>query len=454
MGLANLLVRSSPNFGSVAPNVPSAPPSTFMSGPEQTWPPSHVLTPPSEAQALGVPAFWKAHSYVCGTVGMLPVTVYRGTDALDPQPAVMRQPDPNQTPMAFWAGVVSSLALYGNSINLVTSRDRYGFPLTLKPVHPTLVAVRFAGNPMTPSIDSFYLAGKMYDPGDVWHVKSYNARVGWPLGRGLIDTDSDAIAMQLALQSYAAGYFNGGGIPTGILKVHRPEITQAQADSAKAAWINNYSGAPTVAVLNELVDYAPVAFKPVDSQMVESRQFGLIEVADMWNLPPSKLGAAITNPYKNAQAEEVQARNDGVAPWTVLLEEAISIDLLPRGQNAVWDLAAALRTDTLSEYQAYQAALGGPGPQSSWLLVDEVRARNNLDPMAIVQDELNTAIEAAGVTPSDTATGVPPVPPVAGGPEFSNTFPAGGPETSNKGTPGMNPAMAAGAAGVPKGAGP
>ena len=366
----------------------------------------------------------------------------------------MRQPDPNQTPMAFWAGVVSSLALYGNSINLVTSRDRYGFPLTLKPVHPTLVAVRFAGNPMTPSIDSFYVAGKMYDPGDVWHVKSYNARVGWPLGRGLIDTDSDAIAMQLALQSYAAVEVAGGGIPTGILKVHRPEITQAQADSAKAAWINNYSGAPTVAVLNELVDYAPVAFKPVDSQMVESRQFGLIEVADMWNLPPSKLGAAITNPYKNAQAEEVQARNDGVAPWTVLLEEAISIDLLPRGQNAVWDLAAALRTDTLSEYQAYQAALGGPGPQSSWLLVDEVRARNNLDPMAIVQDELNTAIEAAGVTPSDTATGVPPVPPVAGGPEFSNTFPAGGPETSNKGTPGMNPAMAAGAAGVPKGAGP
>src|SRR6516162_4336063 len=275
MGLAALLNRSTPPAPVPVDGGGGGLIGTYVTDTMPGFPAStRVLPPPNEASALSVPAFWRGHAYVCGSIGMLPVTAWRETDQLDPQPPVIRQPDPNQTPMAFWSGVLSSLTLYGNSINLVTSRDRYGFPLTLKPVHTTLVAVRFMGNPMTPSISNFYVAGKMYDPGDVWHVKSYNARVGWPLGRGLIDTDSDAIAMQLALQSYAAGYFNGGGIPTGILKVHRPEITQAQADSAKAAWINNYSGAPTVAVLNELVDYAPVAFKPVDSQMVESRQFG------------------------------------------------------------------------------------------------------------------------------------------------------------------------------------
>jgi HK97 family phage portal protein len=424
-----------------------------MAGPEQTWPPATVLAPPSEASALSVPAFWRGHAYVCGGIGMLPVTVFRGTDALDPQPAVMRQPDPNQTPMAFWSGVTSSLTLYGNSINLITSRDRYGFPLTLKPVHPTLVAVRFTGNPMTPIVDAWYVAGRIYDPADIWHVKSHVGRAGWPLGRGLIDTDSDAIAMALSLQSYGANYFNTGAMPTGILKVHRPEITQSQADEAKSNWINKYSGGPSVAVLNELVDFTPVAFRPVDSQMVESRAFQLIEIALMWGIPPSKLGANVGGgTYKNAQMEEVQARNDALAPWTTLLEEAISIDLLPRGQNAVWDLSASLRTDTLSQYQAYQAALGGPGPASQWLLVDEVRARENLDPMDVVADELAHAVAAAGVTPSDTAAGAPPVAPVAGGPDTSNQFPAGGPETTNKGTPGLNPAMAAGAAGIPKGA--
>ena len=130
-----------------------------MAGPEQTWPPAGVLPPPSEAQALSVPQFWRGHAYVTGMVGQLPRTVFRGTDALDPQPAVVRQPDPFQSAMSFWAGVASSLTLYGNSICLVTSTDKLGYPATLKPVHPTLAAVRFTGNPMTPQIAAWGRAG-------------------------------------------------------------------------------------------------------------------------------------------------------------------------------------------------------------------------------------------------------------------------------------------------------
>jgi HK97 family phage portal protein len=407
-------------------------PAPFMAGPEQTFlPPTNILPPPSEASALSWPAFLRGLSYVCGTVGMLPVAAYRGTDVVDPQPAVIRQPDPTQTPMAFWAGVVESLVLYGNAVHIITSTDRYGFPLTLKPIHPTLVAVRFVGNPMSPTIDAFYAAGQMYDPSDIWHVKSHLGRAGWPLGRGLIDLNGDAIAIGLALQAYAASYFNGGGMPTGVLQIHRPEITQAQADTAKQAWISKYSGVSSVAVLNELTTFTPVSFRPVDSQMIESRQFSLIDAALLFGLPPTKLGANVGSVYKTAIMEEVQARNDAVSPWLSLLEEAGSLELLPRGQHLQWDITAALRADPLSEAQTYQAALGGPGPQSSWLLVDEVRARNNLDPMAVAQAEVDAAVAAAGVSPDTPAevapTEQPALPPVVGGPPSGNQLPPGGP---------------------------
>ena len=383
----------------------------FMPGPEQTWPPNTYLPQPSEASALSVPAFWRGAAYVCGSVGMLPVTAYRDTDALDPQPSVVRQPDPNQTPMAFWAGCTESLTLYGNSICIVTDRDRLGWPLALKPIHPTLAAVRFTGNPMAPTICQWYVAGQMYDPIDIWHVKSHLGRPGWPLGRGLIDTNSDAIAMALALQGYAAQYFNNSGMPSGVLKVHRPEITQAQADAARQQWITKYSGSPSVAVLNELTDFTPVSFRPVDSQMIESRQFSLIETALMWGIPPSKLGANVGGgTYRNAEMEEVQARNDAVSPWTQLLEQAGSLELLPRGQHLEWDLGASLRTDTLSLYQAYQFALGGPGPQSQWMLVDEIRAKQNLDPMADVATELGVETPP-GITEPTTPAPVPPTSP-------------------------------------------
>ena len=399
-----LEVRATSPNALPASSAPIAPPSPagWMAGPEQTWPPANVLAPPSEAQALSVPAFWRGHAIVTGGVGMLPRVVYRGTDALDPQPAIIRQPDPAQSSMAFWAGVASSLALYGNAICVITSSDKLGYPLTLRPVHPTLAAVRFTGNPMTPSVDAWYVAGQVYDPSDIWHVKSHLGRAGWPLGRGLIDTDADAIAMALALQSYGARYFNASGVPAGVLKIHRPEVTQEQADNAKSAWLAKYSGASTIAVLNELTDFTPVAFKPVDTQMIESRQFSLIEVALMWGIPPTKLGANVGGgTYRNAQMEEIQNRNDAISPWTRLLEEAASNDLVPRGQHVEWDLSAFLQTDTLTQYQAYQLALGGPGPMSQWLLVDEVRARENLDPMQDVDAELNpTAGEVVDDSPS------------------------------------------------------
>ena len=429
MGLAALLTRaSSPNQHAATSGRPPSGPTQFMAGPEQGWNSPTVLPPPTESQALTVPAYLKCRSYVCGTVGMLPAVVYRGTDAVDPQPPVIVQPDPNQTPQAFWAGVTSSLLEYGNSICVVTSVDRLGWPATLKPIHPTLAAVRFTGNPMAPDIAAWYLAGQMYDPSEVWHIKSHHGRAGWPLGRGILDTSGDSIAIAMALQGYAAGYFNGGGMPSGILKIHRPEITQAQADDVKANWVTKYSGAPTPAVLNELTDFTPLAFRPVDSQMIESRQFSLIDIANLFQVPPSKVGASVGGgTYRNAEMEEVQARNDAIAQWTSLIEQAASIELLPRGQRLVWDLSAALHTDTLSEYQAYQFALGGPGPQSQWILADEIRARQNLDPITQVAKSLGVAVPP-GIEPpppppkvvrmpAPPALDQPVMPAVAGGPD-------------------------------------
>jgi HK97 family phage portal protein len=451
MGLARLLNRAatSPNQAPASHSPGWMGPTQFMAGPEQRWPPSSILPPPSESDALSVPAFWRGCAYVCGTVGMLPRNVYRDTDLVDPQPPVIVQPDPNQTPMAFWTGMAESLTLYGNAICIIVDRDRNGWPTILKPIHPTLAAVRFTGNPMAPTIAAWYVAGQLYDPNDIWHVKSHLGRAGWPLGRGLIDTASDPIAMSLAMQSYAAAYFNSGGMPTGVLKVHRPEVTQAQADTAKSQWITKYAGTPSIAVLNELTDFTPVAFKPVDSQMIESRAHELIDVALLWGIPPSKLGATVGGgTYKNAEGEEIQARNDAVAPWTALLAEAASIELIPRGQNVLWDLSALLRTDTLSLYQAYNFALGGPGPTSQWMLIDEIRAKENLDPMPIVADEIDAEIKAAGVKAAPVMPGEPapakPVQPPAPAPVMP---PIGQAPTDANRMPMQNPPITAAANG-------
>ena len=291
MGLAALLSarsRASPGVGGTIVQRGSGGrgvPITRATQPVEGWPsPGRVMPAPNETSALSVPAFWRGHAYVCGSVGMLPVTGWRNGDQLDPQPAVLKRPDPMQTPMAFWSGCASAVTLYGNSVCVIVERDRLGYASALMPVHPLFAACRFGGDPSDPVIEGWYIAGKFYDPAQVWHVKSHLGRTGWPLGARLARRSADGIASAQAVQDFGSRYFTSGGMPTGVLKIHRPEITQAQADTAKANWVAKFSGTNEPAVLNELTDFTPVAYNPVDSQMIEARQMSLIEVALMWGM--------------------------------------------------------------------------------------------------------------------------------------------------------------------------
>jgi HK97 family phage portal protein len=410
----DMQLRALPPDGTEFPTNPNEARMTGMFGGH-----AKVLPVPSEGEALAVPAFWRGHNYVCGTIGMLPVAAWRDTEQIDPQPQVLRQPDVNQTPMAFWAEIVSSLTLYGNAICVIASINGLGYPTALRPIHPTLAAWRPVGDPNNPTVGAWYISGRVIDPTQVWHIKSFVSRPGQPVGMGLLNAAPEGVAAARALMDYSSSYFAGGGVPPGILKIHRPEITQDQADDAKAKWIQKYAGRAEPAVLNDLTDFQPLAFNPVDSQMIEARQFSLIDVALLWGLPPTKLGAAVASgTYRNAEMEEVQARNDAVTPWARLLEQAVSIDLLARGQKAEWRIDAYLRTDTLSRFQAYQVALGGPGPQSAWILKDEVRGLENMDPLAdAISDDVTD-------TPADESPGQPTVQGGQGGPAVPNPAPA------------------------------
>ena len=89
-------------------------------------------------------------------------------------------------------------------------------------------------------------------------------------------------------------------------------------------------------------------------------------------LPPTKLGANTGgSTYRNAEMEEVERATTRSCRGPRCWSSRSRWQWLPRGQHAVWNMDAKLRTDTLSRYQAYQFAMGA-GPQSSWLLADEV----------------------------------------------------------------------------------
>jgi HK97 family phage portal protein len=262
---------------------------------------------------------------------------------------------------------------------------------------------------MEPDIVGWYIGGQFYDYTQVWHVKSHIHRAGQPIGIGLLEGVIEGISASQAQQDYRASFFANGGMPTGIIKVDRPEVGAVEAARLKAEWVQKFSGTQEPAVLNALTDFTPVAYKPVDSQMIESAEMSVKDIALMWGLPVSTLGAqAGTGTYRNVESDERQTRA-AVAPWARLLEQSVSIDLLPRGQAAKWNLDAYLRADTETRFRAYSQALNN----QPWLLPDEVRALEGLDPMQHAQEDIPGDIAAAGGA-------VPTVQSGAGGPAEAN----------------------------------
>ena len=200
------------------------------------------------------------------------------------------------------------------------------------------------------------------------HIKNFTLP-GQIVGVGIVGAQRQGIGSALAMQEYAAKYFDGGAQPTGILYSDNADLSQDEADMLKAVWMRHYGGTSREpAVLNASTKFQQLSDNAKDSQLVESRQFSLTEIANMLGLPGYYLGAPNSSrTYSNVEQEQLQFLR-GITPLITRIEAAFT-DLLPRGQYAKFNTDALLRSDTLTRYQAHKIAL-----EAGFLTVAEVRA--------------------------------------------------------------------------------
>ena len=87
----------------------------------------------------------------------------------------------------------------------------------------------------------------------MWHVKCHLHRAGQPLGIGLLNGVMEGIiAPPKPCRTTGPRFFASGGMPSGIIKVDRPEVGTAEAARLKAEWVQKFSGTQEPAVLNAL----------------------------------------------------------------------------------------------------------------------------------------------------------------------------------------------------------
>jgi HK97 family phage portal protein len=334
--------------------------------------------------AMNLPGAWRAAIIAADLLGSFPWQAYErgplGVPVLvKDQPVLLSQPAPPD------AGIttVSSFGLdyiwHGNAVALLGPRNAEGDVEVLAPVPIANVAI---GRSNGHDLEGFrrgevgYRIGNhVYHADQVLHLKG-PCEPGALRGLGALEVHlGGALRTGLELQRQA-GNLDISGVPTGVLKVDAPDLTEDEAALIKARWLASQS-ARTVAVLNDVTEFTPLAWNPTEAQLLEARKFSLHEIALIVGVPLYFLGVETSNrTYSNVEQEGIVLTRFHLAGAIRRMEAAYSGCMRP-GRTVLADLSDALRADTLTRYQAWQI-----GTVAGFLTANEVRAKEGLEPIA------------------------------------------------------------------------
>ncbi|MEY5099968.1 MAG: hypothetical protein RJA36_2687 [Pseudomonadota bacterium] len=356
--------------------------------------------------ALRLSTVYKCVRVRAETIGMLPLQIYRRRDdggkeaATDHPlyPLLHDQPNPWQTSMQWRQLMQSHVDLRGNGYSRIVTAGN-GRPDMLLPLHPDLVKVEILPNGM-PRYRVRPRNGGGEDvllPGEVLHLAGLSAD-GYT-GMNPIECEREAIGAGIAARDYGAAYFkNGAKSPMWIKFPGRFKDNDARrkwmADFAAAYGGQNTGRTP---VLENGMELQSIPLSNVDAQFIESRKYSDTDIAGLFRVPPHKLGILDRATWGNIEHQQLDFVTDAVLPSCVMWEQTLLRDLdFGEGYFAELKVDMLLRGDTKTRYEAY-----GKGIQDGWLLRNEARRMENLNPLDGLDEPLQPMnMATAGAQPS------------------------------------------------------
>jgi HK97 family phage portal protein len=324
--------------------------------------------------ALGLVPIYSAVSLISGAVATLPLVVYANDERVTDLRADLlhRQPNPEMAADELWEIVTSHLLLWGNAF-LYKKQGPLGVS-ELWPISPRRVTVsRIDG------VRTFFVEGRPFYEDDILHIRGLSE--DGLLGYSPVQVNKQAIANALAQQGFVAEFLNDGGRPSVILR-HPQHLSTEAARRLKASWDSVGSGG--TAVLEEGIEVERWTMPLADAQFVEQQQFSDLRIAQMFNLPPSKLGAKSGDSltYSTTEQQGQDFVTYCLARWLKRIEASLRRDpeILPPGYEPEFLVEGLLRADTKTRFEAYRVAI-----ESGFMTIDEVRTRENLPTLDLPQ---------------------------------------------------------------------
>ncbi len=325
---------------------------------------------PSEQRAMGLSAVFAAVRFLCDGVSTLPLKPYRrvGPEQREPMsslPQLFQFLVEDGTLVDWVSRAVQSLAVHGNAIGLVTSRDGFEFPTVVnwRPRSEFHVDDGATGSPAPPK---WYWNGRPVERSELVHIPWITVP-GKTLGLSPIEYYALTLSSGLQAQEFGNNWFTSGGVPPGTFKNASEKVEQAEAmviKSRLSAAIK--SGEPIV--YGKDWDFNAIQIPPEQAQFVESQKLSATQIASIYGIAPEEIGGESPNAldYNTEELRQIRRIAD-LRPWLVRVETGFSA-LLPERQYVKFNANAVARSDLKTRMSSYKIAR-----EIGVLSVDEIR---------------------------------------------------------------------------------
>jgi HK97 family phage portal protein len=322
-----------------------------------------------------------------GALAQIPLKAYVEGEVsrLAEQPELLRTPSTERVVVpSVWKTQMSiSRDIWGYAAGRIRAVDAAGYPSKVDWVCPTDITARqdYTGGPLR-----WWMNGNEVDSSLVFHVPSRWVMPGNPLGISPLE-NSGLVDLAKRAQDFGRDWFRNGAVPSSILFSDR-ELDSEQADTLLQKMMQRWRNRQP-AVLGSGLKYEQVSVAANESQFIETMQRVAADVAISFNLPPSKIAAAVASggdiKYQNLEQSTQQYLMDSVNPDLVVIQEVIGLHVRP-GTYLRWNTGAFLRADLSTRYDSYKTGL-----EAEFLTVDEVRSWEELPPLVFDEEPSDEA---------------------------------------------------------------
>lgn len=339
----------------------------------------------TEEKAMALPAVYSAVNRISSTVATLPLHVYRrteqGKERAEKHPAyalLHDSPNPYMTAKQFRQALTGHALLWGNGYALI-ERNGAGLLVALWPLDPSVTSPQWAevdGERRIVYQTTINGRSEQLMDYQVLHIAGlgFDGLKGYPV----IRMEREAVALGLAMQEMTGRVVANNAVPPIVIT--RPDQIGFDVQERIVNAFKKMS-AGGVGMLTEGMSITPLDIPLKDAEFLAQRNYTVLEVARMFNIPATLLDASDkAATYASAEQFNLWYVQHTVMPWLVAWEQALHLRLFVgierRRYFAEHNVDGLLRADTAARSQFYKDMW-----DRAVFSVNDIRALENHNPI-------------------------------------------------------------------------